>query len=199
MPFILYAGCVPSVLDATPVWTTSYFIAVTMFIDDDDDDDDHHHVDGVRLRPPTGLFIPHMRMGNHGGLISTEENCSSTRVIWQSYQQGHTVASRRNMRREWWIRSCEGSCKWFFTCRKILRRGASGFTSPPKEALVALAGFEPANLKCSGKHANHDTTEATDAGIAGKIVNLFHLTFTHQEHSEINTCAVIVLHLIFVQ
>jgi hypothetical protein len=40
------------------------------------------------------------------------------------------------------------------TCRKILRHGASGFTSHPKEGVlrvlsplkfIALAGFEPAN------------------------------------------------------
>jgi hypothetical protein len=58
-----------------------------------------------------------------------------------------------------------------FTCRKILRQGASGFTSSPKEVVlqifvalrksIASAGFEPANLGSSGKHAKHYATHAT--------------------------------------
>jgi hypothetical protein len=54
------------------------------------------------------------------------------------------------------------------TCRKILRHGADGFTSPPKEAVLRifidfknpslLAGFEPANLGSNGKLDNNYTT-----------------------------------------
>jgi hypothetical protein len=57
----------------------------------------------------------------------------------------------------------------FLTCRKILRHGADGFTSPPKEVVLWMymtpknqslsAGFEPANLGSNGKHDNHYTTE----------------------------------------
>jgi hypothetical protein len=45
-----------------------------------------------------------------------------------------------------------------------LRHGTDGFTSPPKEGVLRIllyffpstsAGFEPANLGSSGKHANH--------------------------------------------
>jgi hypothetical protein len=55
------------------------------------------------------------------------------------------------------------------TCRKILRHGADGFTSPPKEGVLrifiavknssALAGIEAANLGSNGKHTSHYTTE----------------------------------------
>jgi hypothetical protein len=54
----------------------------------------------------------------------------------------------------------QGSLK----CRKILRHGADGFTSPSKEVLlwifIALTNassstvFEPANLRSNGKHDN---------------------------------------------
>jgi hypothetical protein len=55
------------------------------------------------------------------------------------------------------------------TCRKILRHGAGGFTSRPKEVMLQIfialkilslsAGFEPANLRRNELHANHLTTE----------------------------------------
>jgi hypothetical protein len=50
----------------------------------------------------------------------------------------------------------------FLTRRKISRRGADGFTSPPKEVMLRIfialkdslsfAGFEPASLESNGKH-----------------------------------------------
>jgi hypothetical protein len=59
--------------------------------------------------------------------------------------------------------------KGSFTCRKILRHGADGFTSPPREGVLRIfialknpspsAGFEPANLESNIKHANHYATE----------------------------------------
>jgi hypothetical protein len=30
------------------------------------------------------------------------------------------------------------TCKWFFTCHKILRHGADSFTSPPKEGMLRI-------------------------------------------------------------
>jgi hypothetical protein len=46
-----------------------------------------------------------------------------------------------------------------------LRHGTDGFTSPPKEVALRIfitlknpsisVGIEPANLGCSGEHANH--------------------------------------------
>jgi hypothetical protein len=55
------------------------------------------------------------------------------------------------------------------TRRKILRHGASGFTSPPKEGVlgeflspsIASTVFEPANLGSNGKHTNYYTIETT--------------------------------------
>jgi hypothetical protein len=58
--------------------------------------------------------------------------------------------------------------KGSLTCRKILRHGAEGFTSPPKEGVLGIVialkspspstAPEPANLGSNGKHANHYTT-----------------------------------------
>jgi hypothetical protein len=69
-----------------------------------------------------------------------------------------------------------------FTCRKILRHGASGRTSYPKEGVlwifialkksIASAGFESATLGSSDKHTNHYTTEVTNAFIPKQISNL---------------------------
>jgi hypothetical protein len=64
---------------------------------------------------------------------------SSTRALWQSYQQNHLVA-RQEILDE---RNAEFSrqiifvhtCKWFFACRKILRHGADSFNSPLKEVV----------------------------------------------------------------
>jgi hypothetical protein len=64
---------------------------------------------------------------------------SSSRAPWQSYQQSHLGACRRNWRKDWQFYGVSISfhtCKWFFTCRKILRHGTSGFTFPPKEGVL---------------------------------------------------------------
>jgi hypothetical protein len=57
----------------------------------------------------------------------------------------------------------------FLTCRNVLRHGADGFISPPKEGVLRIfitlknpspsAEFKPANLGSNVKHANHYTTE----------------------------------------
>jgi hypothetical protein len=58
--------------------------------------------------------------------------------------------------------------KGYLTCRKILRHGANGFTSPPKEDVLrifiavkyfSLGRVEAANLVLNSKHANHNTTD----------------------------------------
>jgi hypothetical protein len=58
--------------------------------------------------------------------------------------------------------------KGYLTWRKILRHGADGFTSLPKQVwlriFIALknpspsTGFDPANLGTNGKHDNHYNT-----------------------------------------
>jgi hypothetical protein len=79
-------------------------------------------------------------------------------------------ASRRNGRRSenfayQYLTYLKGS----LTCRKILRRGTSGFTSHPKEDVrrifIAVKNPSPrsglpATLGFSGKNTNHYTTEA---------------------------------------
>jgi hypothetical protein len=84
----------------------------------------------------------------------------------------HLVASRKNGRRKLWIWHCEillfiHQVLFFYmpyvvgtTALLPFRRKAScGFISHLKS--ITKAGFEPANLVSSGKHANHYTTEAT--------------------------------------
>jgi hypothetical protein len=65
-----------------------------------------------------------------------------TRALWQSYQQSHLIASRRNGWRKWWIWPCELFLfilpKWYFTCCKVLRHGASVFTSSLKEGMLHI-------------------------------------------------------------
>jgi hypothetical protein len=62
---------------------------------------------------------------------------SSARALWQCYQQNHLGASRRNGRRSenftyQYVKYLKGS----LTCPHILRHGASGVTSHPKEGVL---------------------------------------------------------------
>jgi hypothetical protein len=65
---------------------------------------------------------------------------SSTRVLWQSHQQNHLIATQEELGEENYDFGLRGiipvhTSKGFFTCRKILRHGASGFTSPKAAVL----------------------------------------------------------------
>jgi hypothetical protein len=71
--------------------------------------------------------------------------------------------------------------KGFLTCRKILRRGTSGFTSHPKASVlqtlialkksIALGRFRTRDIFGSnGKHAKHYTTKATARTISRKFM-----------------------------
>jgi hypothetical protein len=96
------------------------------------------------LRPPTGLlFIPSV-MCEHGEpwwwwcRLGITPN-SSTRALWQSYQQRSLGASRRNGRRSanfayQYLKYLKGP----LTCRKVLRHGTFGFTSHPKEDVLRI-------------------------------------------------------------
>jgi hypothetical protein len=69
--------------------------------------------------------------------------------------------------------------KYPFSCRKILRHGTEGFSSPPKEGVLLIfvavksptssAGFEPENLGSKGKHPNHKITEADKLQLLTRI------------------------------
>jgi len=77
----------------------------------DDDDDDDEHVDGVRLclwTAATNGPTVHYPGDIWAWRTMVEWWCrqrktpdSSTRALWQSYQQRHLVASRRNGWKEW--------------------------------------------------------------------------------------------------
>jgi hypothetical protein len=102
----------------------------------DDDDDDGRRVAGVRM----SLNCDHrqayytssggyMSMENHDRMIMSTD--SSTRALWQSYQQSHLVASRRNGRNQRELGLAKYFCSYLqmiFTCCKILPRGSSIFT-----------------------------------------------------------------------
>jgi hypothetical protein len=63
---------------------------------------------------------------------------SSTRAVSKSHQQRHLGASRRNGRRsENFACQCQRYVKACLTCQ-ILRHGASGFTSHPKEGVLRI-------------------------------------------------------------
>jgi hypothetical protein len=66
---------------------------------------------------------------------------SSTRALWQSYQQSHLETSRRNMWKEWWNFPCEVFlfilASDFVTCCKI-STWSRRFYSPPKECLLRI-------------------------------------------------------------
>jgi hypothetical protein len=74
-----------------------------------------------------------MSMENQGGMISTEETDSSTIALWQSYQQsssckagGSGEVNDEFRLMKYLLHTSKGSS----TCRKILRHGADGVTSP---------------------------------------------------------------------
>jgi hypothetical protein len=86
------------------------------------------------LRPPTGLLVIPQVICEHGEpwwwwcLLGITPD-SSTRALWQSYQQRHLGVCRRNGRRSenfacHYMKDLKGS----LTCRKILWYGTSGFT-----------------------------------------------------------------------
>jgi hypothetical protein len=64
---------------------------------------------------------------------------SANRALWQSYQQKHLGASRRNgLRNDNFAYQYLRFINRSLTCRKILRYGDSGFTSHPKEGVLQI-------------------------------------------------------------
>jgi hypothetical protein len=105
------------------------------------------HVDGVkRLRTATTSEPIVLSPGDMSAcsammvvMMILDTPDSSTRALWQSYQQRHLGASRSNRRRSenfayQYLRDVNGS----LTCRKILRHGNSRFTSHPKEGVLQI-------------------------------------------------------------
>jgi hypothetical protein len=94
------------------------------------------------LQLPTGLlFIPQV-INEHGeqwGRLGKTPD-SSTWALWQSYQQNHLVANRKDLGEGngFWLRNITFILVVFFTCRKILQYRASGFTSRPKEGELRI-------------------------------------------------------------
>jgi hypothetical protein len=96
------------------------------------------------LRPPTGLlFIPRMicEHGERWWWCQLGINpYSSTRALWQSYQQRHLgqVGGMAEGLREFCLYSIWHTSRDLLTCSKILRHGTSGFTSYLKEGVLHI-------------------------------------------------------------
>jgi hypothetical protein len=98
------------------------------------------------LRTPTGpLFIP-QEIYEHGepqwnGVERVKTPDLSTRALYQSYQQ--SFGSKQKQRAKGMMNLSLlsifiSTCNWFFTCRKTLQHGASGFTSPHMEGVLQI-------------------------------------------------------------
>jgi hypothetical protein len=80
-------------------------------------------------------------MENHGGMMSREKTPdSTTRALWQSYQQ------LSGSKQEEWANDEFCLAKYFcsylqviFTCCKILQHRATGFTSPQKKGMLQIS------------------------------------------------------------
>jgi hypothetical protein len=129
---------------------------------------------GPIVHPPGDIWA----CENHGEMMMLVEENSW--LLWETYQQSHLGASRRNRRKEWEFYIVSFS----FKCRKFLWHGASGFTSRSKDGVLRIfitiknlsSGFEPATLGSSGKHTYHYTVEATKAS----CIHTFWLKFFSQ-------------------
>jgi hypothetical protein len=100
---------------------------------------------------------------------------SSTRALWQSYQDSCLVASRRNLVKGMMNMTLQSifvhTSKWFFACLKILQHEVSGYTSPVKEGMLQIfislknplpwLGLNPWTFGPVASTLNHYTTEAT--------------------------------------
>jgi hypothetical protein len=110
-----------------------------------------------------------MRLENHGGMISTGETPdSSTRALWESYQQSasNKTGETDDVNYESWLmKYLFHALKGSLICRKNLSHGVDGFTSPLKEGVLRIfialkipslsPGFEPANLGSNSKYVKY--------------------------------------------
>jgi hypothetical protein len=116
-----------------------------------------------------------MSTEKHGGMTSTGKTDSFNRALSGYPNSSHQMANKEEHDEDDDEISLQSTFvdnyKCFSTCRKILRHGADGFTSRPKEVVVriviALKNPSPrpgSKLRIWGpicKLANHYTTEAT--------------------------------------
>jgi hypothetical protein len=132
-------------------WGRHESAAAGMFYNGDDDvrlyDSDEDHVYGMRLcpltAPTTGLFIyPPRDIWMWRAKVELYRQNSSF-----AYQSSMKILPAESSSREAGGADegneelCLMKCifytwKWCLTCRKILRHGAEGFTSPPKESVL---------------------------------------------------------------
>jgi hypothetical protein len=117
----------------------------------------------MQLRPFFNRCAPH---------LSSNYTESSTRALCSDCSS-HLVAKREETKREIAAEFCLiaslSYLKGSLTCRKILRHGADGFTSPPRKVVLRIfipldnpslsAEFEPADSGYNCRHDNHSTTE----------------------------------------
>jgi hypothetical protein len=144
------------------------------------------------LRLPTGLlFIPQV-IYEHGESWWNDTDREKSSFDHQRPLEiltSHLVAKQEELAKKIinfaFAKYLFHTSKRSLTCRKILRHGADGFTSPPKEGVLRIfitlknaspsAELEPANLGSNGKHANHLLPRTT-------FVNILH-TFKMKDQS----------------
>jgi hypothetical protein len=104
----------------------------------------------------------------------------------------HLVSSRRNGRSEWWIWFWEvflfiSTSFFFFTFRKILRHGTSGFTLPPKECVLRI--FIALTRQGLNLRTYHYTTEEIFNTFSQWLAKLWPKSLVHSfSLRKISTC-----------
>jgi hypothetical protein len=128
------------------------------FISQYDDNDDH--VDKVRLRLWTAatngpIVYPPGDMWEWKTMVEwcrqRKTPDSSTRALWQAFQQSYLVATRRNGRRGWWIWLCEVFCSYlqvFITCHNILHGLRLYFSANEVMLRICIALKNPSARPC---------------------------------------------------
>jgi hypothetical protein len=147
MKMTAFWNIAPPIVFPTYLWWWSG-IRLVLWVDDDDDDDGH--VDGMRLRLWTAVTngpIVHLPSDTWSWRTTVEcyrqekTSDSSTRSLWQSYQQSHLLAKQVKLAKT--MMTClakylSHTSKGSLTCSNSLKNGSDGFTSPPKKFVLRI-------------------------------------------------------------
>jgi hypothetical protein len=154
-PLILKPFCEAKSFSESKVqYLCSSLWCLTTEHDDDDDDDDiimqvgwdcfsncsHQQVYCLSSRW-------YMSMEYHGGIMPTEETSWFVHQSSVAFLLIGITGSKQEERAKEMVNLASRSlfihtCKWYFTCRKILWHGSSGFTSPRKEGVLRIISLK---------------------------------------------------------
>jgi hypothetical protein len=141
------------------------------------------------LRPPSGLlFIPQVVYDYREPWWNDIDRVNANsfhRAHWQSCRQSSSsnAGGTGEGNGEFCLKKCLfHTSKDYSTCRKDLRHGAEGFTSPPKESVLRIfialknpsfsAGFESAYVGFNGKHATTRSPRTTCLSIIKTVLRV---------------------------